>query len=59
MGGGASAFVDRSKGCDAAWFRLGGLSLVGTLELQLRYVGGWSVALAPRVDARAIYCEGT
>jgi len=59
VGGGASAFVHRSASCNPTAVRLGDLSIAGTVELQVRYTGGWSVALAPRVDARAIHCEGT
>ncbi len=59
LGAGGSTYLARPAGCSAELFRLNDLSVVGTLELQLRYIGGWSLALAPRLDGRAIHCEST
>jgi hypothetical protein len=59
FGGGTSGYLARSSACTSAVVRINDLSLAGTLELQVRYAGGWAVVLAPRVTARAIYCEGT
>ena len=44
---------------NAETFRIDALSLVGSVELQVRFNGGWSLALASRVDLRAVHCEST
>jgi len=59
LGGGGQEFLRRAPTCNAEIFRVDALSLVGSVELQVRFNGGWSLALAPRVDLRAVHCEST